>query len=393
MSHIRVLVCRVDDLTSDQMTELAAFDLPAPDPATLQPDTTLDNLETVTHETGNAILRRVLQAQWETLDTTLTEQYRQRCSPEPIMRDGHEPLTVASRFGTLDLSRQVCVHPATQQHVVPANAVLPPHHGILITRGLQEWACLLPQELPFASVARLLGWQTQDADILSDTTIRSLIRTHGQLIRRAEQTDVAALATRDDLATLDLQVLPHDQPRRRAGWPAERNAAVDAALAAAQACPPLGVSWADGERVVAARREEGSWSVEELRHLGPALEPEQVLLTVDEGLTPRCKDGRCSELRPARVTPPRGSRSIRGVGSTFLQQGHCVVGLALGVLSSLLRMADGARWIRSFFLETLASIAHKTMLLDWHHRRQKCLEMTSRICRGREAQRQLLQRV
>ncbi len=81
MSHIRVLVCRVDDPTSDQMTELAAFDLPAPDPATLQPDTTLDNLETVTHETGNAILRRVLQAQWETLDTTLTEQYRQRFSP------------------------------------------------------------------------------------------------------------------------------------------------------------------------------------------------------------------------------------------------------------------------------------------------------------------------
>ncbi len=81
MSHIRVLVCRVDDPISDQMTELAAFDLPAPEPATLQPDTTLDNLETITHETGNAILRRVLQAQWETLDTTLTEQYRQRFSP------------------------------------------------------------------------------------------------------------------------------------------------------------------------------------------------------------------------------------------------------------------------------------------------------------------------
>ena len=76
-----MLVCRVDDPTSDQMTELAAFDLPAPDPTTLQPDTALDNLETVTHETGNAILRRVLQAQWETLDTALMEQYRQRFSP------------------------------------------------------------------------------------------------------------------------------------------------------------------------------------------------------------------------------------------------------------------------------------------------------------------------
>jgi hypothetical protein len=81
MSHIRVLICQVDDFASDQMTELAAFDLPAPDPTTLRPITALDELEIITRETGNAILRRVLQAQWEMLDTTLTEDYRQRFSP------------------------------------------------------------------------------------------------------------------------------------------------------------------------------------------------------------------------------------------------------------------------------------------------------------------------
>ncbi len=32
------------------------------------------------------------------------------------------------------------------------------HWGMLITRGLQEWACLLAQDVPFATVARLLGW-------------------------------------------------------------------------------------------------------------------------------------------------------------------------------------------------------------------------------------------
>ena len=42
MSHIRVLICRVDDPTSDQMTELAAFDLPPTDVAALQPETALD---------------------------------------------------------------------------------------------------------------------------------------------------------------------------------------------------------------------------------------------------------------------------------------------------------------------------------------------------------------
>ena len=393
MSHIRVLICRVDDPASDQMTELAAFDLPTHDPMTLQPHTALDDLEMVTHETGNAILRRVLQAQWETIDAQLTEQYRQHVAPEAITLDGYEPLTVASRFGTLKLARHVCTHPTTQAHVLPGNTVLPPHQGMLITRGLQEWACLLPQDLPFAPVARLLGWQTQEAHVLSDTTIRSLVRTHGQIIRRAELAEVVALAAQPDLPTADVQVVPHGQPRRRAGWPAELNAAVDAALAAEQLCPPVGVSWADWERVLMARREEPNRTVEELRQLGPELEPEQVLLTVDEVLTPRCRGGRFVELRTARVVTARGSRYISGVGTAFLQQLHIVVQLALGVLNSLLLIADGARWIRSFFVETLAALGQKTMLLDWQHLRQKCLEMTSRICQGRVAKQQLLQRL
>jgi len=106
----------------------------------------------------------------------------------------------------------------------------------------------LSQELPFTSVARLLGWQTHEAAILSDTTIRSLVRTHGQLIRQTELAEVTELATRDDLTSLDLRLVPHEQPRRRAGWPNELNAAVDAALASEQVCPPNGVSWADWER-------------------------------------------------------------------------------------------------------------------------------------------------
>src|SRR5918997_2628876 len=172
MSHIRILICRVDDPATDQMIELAAFDLPAPDLAALQPTTALDDLETVTQQTGNAILRRTLQAQWDLIDAALVAQHRQQALPQPVTADGHEPITVASRFGTFQLSRQVCQHAAPQPHVIPGNAVLPPHHGIIITRGLQEWACLLPQELPFVSVARLLGWQAHDADLLSDTTVR-----------------------------------------------------------------------------------------------------------------------------------------------------------------------------------------------------------------------------
>ena len=86
MSHIRVIVCRVDDPASDQMTELAAFDLPPTDVAALQPETALDELETTTQETGNAILRRTLQAQWDLIDAELTDQHRQRFFPSSSPR-------------------------------------------------------------------------------------------------------------------------------------------------------------------------------------------------------------------------------------------------------------------------------------------------------------------
>ena len=89
MCDIRVLICRVDDPASDQMTELAAFDLPPTDVSALQPETALDELETTTHQTGNAILRRTLQAQWDLIDTQLTERHRQRFSPSA--RGGRRP--------------------------------------------------------------------------------------------------------------------------------------------------------------------------------------------------------------------------------------------------------------------------------------------------------------
>ncbi len=260
-------------------------------------------------------------------------------------------------------------------------------------RGLQEWACLLPQELPFGSVARLLGWQTHDAAVLSDTTIRNLVRSHGQLIRQAEQAEVLALAARDDLAPLNLNLVPHAQSRRRAGWPAELNAAVDAALARDQIRPPHGMSWADWERVLAARRTEATSPIEDLRQLGPQLEPDQVLLTVDEVLTRRPEPGHFLELRTARIATATGYRYLSGVGGAFLQRLHVAVLLCLGPLSSLLLIADGARWIRSFFTETLAALARKWMILDWQHLWQKCSDLSSRICRGKAAKAQFLRRL
>jgi hypothetical protein len=71
------------------------------------------------------------------------------------------------------------------------------------------------------------------------------------------------------------------------------------------------------------------------------LEPNQVLLTVDEVLTRRQSAGHFLELRTARIMTERGSRYLSGIGALFLQQLRLAVLLCLGLLSSLLLIADG----------------------------------------------------
>ena len=313
--------------------------------------------------------------------------------PHAVVADGHDPITVVSRFGRLHLTRQVLAHRAGRPHVLPGNAVLPAHHGVILTRGLQEWACLLPQELPFASVERLLGWQTQDAAILSATTVRSLVRRHGLVMRQAEQAEAAALLADEERPTRLPVMVPHQHARRRAGWPAELNAAIEAALAAETIRPPEGVSWADWERVVAARRAEAVRPVEELRTLGPILAADEVLLLVDEVLTRQSEPHHFWELRTAKLVTREGCRYVSGTGEPFL---HLVLALTLlwaGPQRSLLLIADGARWIRRFFQERLAGVAAKTMVLDWDHLARTCTERCGTLCRSREEKQRLVRRL
>jgi len=157
--------------------------------------------------------------------------------------------------------------------------------------------------------------------------------------------------------------------------------------------PPDGVSWADWDRVLAARRAQNTLPVEDLRHLGPELEADQVLVTVDEVLTRKPEPHRFWELRTARVVTAEGYRYLSGVGERFMEQLLVMVVLALGAQRTLLLIADGARWIRAFFTESLAHIANKTMILDWYHLYHKCKDLSSRICRGKAARARFLWRL
>src|SRR5438876_12457198 len=86
-----------------------------------------------------------------------------------IQRDGYRPLKVATRLGVLQLPRQLCFLRAEGRHVLPGNRLLPAHTGMLVTRALQEWACLLALVMRLATDQRLLGWQAGEEQGLCST--------------------------------------------------------------------------------------------------------------------------------------------------------------------------------------------------------------------------------
>jgi len=274
---------------------------------------------------------------------------------------------------------------------MPGNDGLPAHQGVIQTRGLQEMVCMLSLDLPFTSVERLLGWQTQDERILSSTMNRVLVKEHGQIIRKAEAAEVEMLLSQEDLSKLKANLIPNKEPRRQASWPEELNEIVEKALSAEEWKAPEGVSIADWERVLTARQEERSLTTEQLRRLGPEVAADQIVAAVDEVLTRKPERRQWWQLRTARVATQDGYRYISGTDEAFLMQLLAFL-LVLGVEHgrSLLFLADGAKWIRNFYARYLHHLPQTQMVLDWYHLRHKVYQLSSMICRGKQAKRQFL---
>jgi hypothetical protein len=79
MSHLRVLICRVED--DKEMTELHSFDLPAVELEKLSPETALDEIETRMLDCGQKITGYLLRQQWVDIDEQLVEKYQQAFPP------------------------------------------------------------------------------------------------------------------------------------------------------------------------------------------------------------------------------------------------------------------------------------------------------------------------
>ena len=387
MSQLRLLICRVDE-GDNQVTERARVTLP---PVLADAGAApLDTLEAQVATVGQCLLGRLCELPWDALDAQAVARYRAGQAPGSVVADGSDTLFVASRFGTLQLRRQVCAHHDGRPHIMPGNDLLPMHQGILITRGLQEQGCLLPQDLPFATAACLLGWQSGEPGLLSTTTLRTLVRAHGARIRCLEQGEAQRITTYGTRGQR-LRVVPEERPRRHAGWPSALSAAVEAALADGQRRPPGGVSQGDWDRVRTARTEDATATVAALRRLGPEVAPGQMLLVLDEVLAPTPGRGNFHELRTACLLTSEGRRYLSGTGAPFLHQAKAAVQACCA--RSLLVVADGASWIRTFFRDHLAAFPQAEMLLDWSHLAQKCRDVGARICPDRARRRPFLRRL
>jgi hypothetical protein len=307
-----------------------------------------------------------------------------------VRREGFVPLKVASRAGLLHLRRQVCYDREAGRHCFPSKALLPPHEGMVITRALQEWACLLSLDLPFDAAQRLLGWLTGEARILASSELRRLVCQHGQVLRQAEQAEVALLAGEAG-QTAQPRWTPARPPRRPPAWAAAVQPAVEAALAEAAPTPPPQVRVCDWERLLAVRREEARPAdVAALARLGPEMEPDQVVATADEVLVRTPDTGKWAELRTARVATPAGYRYLCGVGDEFLQALLALLLVAAGPQGRVLLLGDGVGWLTTFFAQLQARLARSTLRLDWYHLGKKCRDRISRMGGDRRARRQLL---
>lgn len=312
-----------------------------------------------------------------------------------VQGDGCRPLKVATRLGVLHLPRQVCFLRAEGRHVLPSNRLLPAHTGMLITRALQEWACLLALDLPLATAQRLLGWQTGEEQVLCSNEIRDLVREHGAALRQAEEQQVAALLAQPEPGALQPVLVPRESPRRPAAWPQELNAAVEAALVAEAPAPPTGVRATDWERVLAVRREEGDGAPDgaALARLGPEVRPDEVVATVDEVLVRQPGKKSFGELRTARITTATGYRYLCGVDESFLQTLRLLLLAVVGPTRWLTLVADGGRWITAFFAALQERLPQRTLILDWYHLRKKCKDRLSRLGGDKAARKALRQQV
>jgi len=339
-------------------------------------------LETDTLNIGWEVMREIFIKQIEIADKELSDNKKHKESSCSVRYEGYEPIKIISRLGIISPERQVCKCMKCNEHFIPLNEYLPAHNGVIVTCGVKEWCCLLPQELPFESVSRLLGWMSKEEKLLSKNTLRNIVQEEGELIREAEKKEVEGINSLKELSEVKPRLVSLGSPRRKSSWPEELNSAIDKLLEERNPVSPEGISQSDWERVLIKCKNERH-SAEELRKLGPEVTENQIVVNTDEVLVRATEKRKFHEIRTAKVVTREGYRYLSGRGKIFLFRLYMFILLCGGQHKLVTVLGDGARWIKKFFNIMLKELPLKELLLDWYHLKKKVLEYSSMICSGK----------
>ena len=81
MKKLQVVICEVDSEDANHLREIARYDVEGKEIGKLEKATALDELEGSTERIGQAVKRKLLEAQWQQIDEKLAAAYGERFSP------------------------------------------------------------------------------------------------------------------------------------------------------------------------------------------------------------------------------------------------------------------------------------------------------------------------
>lgn len=81
MKKLQILICEVDSEDTKHLREIARYDVEGKEVGELERATALDELEGRTERIGQAVKRKLLEAQWQQIDEKLAEAYGERFFP------------------------------------------------------------------------------------------------------------------------------------------------------------------------------------------------------------------------------------------------------------------------------------------------------------------------
>ena len=307
-----------------------------------------------------------------------------------VVFDGKDNLTFVTRLGVIQVPIQQAHCKSHKEDFTPLNSKLPKHHGPITTQSVQELSCLFAALSPSYDVGnQLLAIVLREPKLLSTSKSERIVQMHGKAIRAQEEQEAERILNatqQEEIPALPLR--PSSTPRRSA-LADEVAEQVRQKLATADLDqPPEGLSQADWKRIVTQSKEAWTQSTDEnpdwFVKLGPYLRPGEVMILLDEVVVKGRPKGSRIEECTARIATMEGFWYISGQGKSFHRKVLAALKQINMPIKQLVVIADGAKWIRTFYITDLSLNAVSELILDWYHLQKKCHQLSSMVCYGRK---------